>query len=1012
VDATVMGGLVTLGDVSGYLNKVHTQAVSIENGTSDMAATPSEVASAPMNTAPSVDMNSLLFDVVSDKTGYPKEILKPEMALEGDLGIDSIKRVEILSAVKDEAPGLPEVDATVMGGLVTLGDVLDYLKKVLAEAAPVMGATHDVTAQPSQPAPTPMTQEPGPDLSVLLFEVVSDKTGYPKEILKPEMALEGDLGIDSIKRVEILSAMKDEAPGLPEVDASVMGGLVTLGDVLDYLLQANAPASNTSELQPETTIELQGIRRQVVHVEQAEATGFSLAGLTRGKNVIIDDGSEIGPILANLLLDAGISAEVHTEVPDDLNGLIFLGGLAGYASEEEAISMNRRAFDCCRAAASAFKDSAGVFVTVQATGGDFGLRGQSVPHGAWSAGLAGLAKTAALEWPLASVKALDVERGERTAVEVAEAIVSELLYGGLDVEVGLLADGGRLVLRVTEEPGQMPNRTVIAPGDVIIASGGARGVTATCLIELAKRHQPRLVLLGRSPLDVSPGWSEGLETEAELLRAAMGQMPEEAPQVLKSHVRRILNAREIQGTLDAIELAGGQARYLAVDITESDALTEAIGNIRQEWGPVSGIIHGAGVLADKVIAEKTAEQFDQVFRTKVEGLQNLLRATSDDPLKVLCFFSSVAARSGNIGQSDYAMANEVLNKVAAAERMRRPPQTRVVSIGWGPWDGGMVTSGLRSHFESLGISLIPLEHGAKAFVDELARPSGEPVEILIGSPLPRVSLFAGQGDVSTSVDIRVSSQGYPYLDGHRVKDEPVVPVVLVLEWFSRAAHGFYPSLQVSSCQDLKVLRGVTIERFENGGNLLTIRTRISRQGEHPELLMELVAPDGSLHYSATMKMGPADANTGNGTTEERPANLGPWKWKPKDVYKKRLFHRDGFEIIRSLDGVSEEGGTASLVGTHEMGWPGPEWRTDAAALDGGLQLAILWGDHVLGKRSLPTRVGTYRSFGAPLAEGPIQCVLKGKKTTAHRTLSRIQFLSQDGELLAELDDVEMHTLPS
>jgi acyl carrier protein len=67
------------------------------------------------------------------------------------------------------------------------------------------------------------------------LSVVADKTGYPAEMLSMDMELEGDLGIDSIKRVEILSAMQDEVPSLPEVDTAVMAELVTLGQIVEYM---------------------------------------------------------------------------------------------------------------------------------------------------------------------------------------------------------------------------------------------------------------------------------------------------------------------------------------------------------------------------------------------------------------------------------------------------------------------------------------------------------------------------------------------------------------------------------------------------------------------------------------------------------------------------------------------------------------------------------------------------------------------------------------------------------
>ena len=130
-------------------------------------------------------------------------------------------------------------------------------------------------------------------------------------------------------------------------------------------------------------------------------------------------------------------------------------------------------------------------------------------------------------------------------------------------------------------------------------------------------------------------------------------------------------------------------------------------------------MHGAGVLADRLIADQTDDQFLRVFRTKVSGLQALLSATRGDALSRICLFSSVAARYGNAGQAAYVAANEVLNKVARAEAARRGAACHVMSLNWGPWDGGMVTPALRSDFERRGIPLIALSAGTSAFVAEM-----------------------------------------------------------------------------------------------------------------------------------------------------------------------------------------------------------------------------------------------------------------------------------------------------
>ncbi len=185
------------------------------------------------------DLSALLLAVVGEKTGYPVEMLRLDMNLEADLGIDSIKRVEILSALREVAPELPEPDAETLGKLNTLGQIVEVLGG--SSAAPVPAAA------PPSPSPfaPPNGAAPPRDLPALLLAVVGEKTGYPVEMLRLDMNLEADLGIDSIKRVEILSALREVAPELPEPDAETLGKLNTLGQIVEVLggSAAGAPAA-------------------------------------------------------------------------------------------------------------------------------------------------------------------------------------------------------------------------------------------------------------------------------------------------------------------------------------------------------------------------------------------------------------------------------------------------------------------------------------------------------------------------------------------------------------------------------------------------------------------------------------------------------------------------------------------------------------------------------------------------------------------------------------------------
>ena len=204
----------TNGHASTYTNG-HTNGATNGHSNGHAAAfIPTPPAAAPKKV---VSVEALLFDVIAEKTGYPVETLNADMSLEADLGIDSIKRVEILSAITDQAAELADIDPSEMSTIATIGGILDFLKQ-------------DTVPNGAPAAPTSTLS-----FEATLLEVVADKTGYPTGMLNLEMKLEGDLGIDSIKRVEILSAVSDKLPSIGELDGSEMADLSTLKDIVSFV---------------------------------------------------------------------------------------------------------------------------------------------------------------------------------------------------------------------------------------------------------------------------------------------------------------------------------------------------------------------------------------------------------------------------------------------------------------------------------------------------------------------------------------------------------------------------------------------------------------------------------------------------------------------------------------------------------------------------------------------------------------------------------------------------------
>ena len=278
--------------------------------------------------------------------------------------------------------------------------------------------------------------------------------------------------------------------------------------------------------------------------------------------------------------------------------------------------------------------------------------------------LAGLSKTAMHEWPEVTCRAIDVSPDDPNLDALAAALADELLRA-TPIEVGVTSQS-RMTIELCDSTSPPIQPGLLSPSDVIVISGGGRGVTAEAALALAETNRPTLVLLGRSPApDAEPDWLHGLSDEAEIKRALIARSNGNAsPREIGRQYDELRAARELRANLERIAAAGSQVVYRSVDVRSAGAVLEALSQVRRELGPITGLIHGAGVIEDRLIEDKSDEQFDRVVGTKIEGLLNLLQATNDDPLTILALFSSSTGRFGRKGQVDYAVANEALDKIA------------------------------------------------------------------------------------------------------------------------------------------------------------------------------------------------------------------------------------------------------------------------------------------------------------------------------------------------------------
>ena len=205
-----------------------------------------QVTTPPPTSNGGMDVNKLtasLLQVVSEKTGYPAEMLELNMDMEADLGIDSIKRVEIFGALTKMHPEMSGINPNELTELRTLQEIISFVtgnsnvSTGNAVATPVV-AKAQTSSNGNGKHPTTASNNDAMDVSKLttsLLLVVSEKTGYPAEMLELNMDMEADLGIDSIKRVEIFGALTKMHPEMSGINPNELTELRTLQEIVSFV---------------------------------------------------------------------------------------------------------------------------------------------------------------------------------------------------------------------------------------------------------------------------------------------------------------------------------------------------------------------------------------------------------------------------------------------------------------------------------------------------------------------------------------------------------------------------------------------------------------------------------------------------------------------------------------------------------------------------------------------------------------------------------------------------------
>ena len=676
-------------------------------------------------------------------------------------------------------------------------------------------------------------------------------------------------------------------------------------------------------------------------------------------------------------------------------GLIHAAGLAERDMPADIVAWHevndtqcKGFFHLLQISAADLNAQAGQILSFSALGGSFGR--SAVPwKGLPNAGAAvGLLKTLAIEWPETAVKAIDLD--EPNPAALAAIIEAELLHRDGEIEIGYENGVRRVYISASiaaDAPADPAPRWAPQNDWVVLATGGARGITAETLKEVLLPGMT-LVLIGRA--DEPPeetALTLGVEDPAALrkifLQAARERGGKTTPVLIGKEISALQRDREIRRNLAGFRALGVTVEYHGADARNTAEFGALLEDVYTRLGRVDAVLHGAGIIEDKLLVDKAPESFSRVFDTKADSTFALIQHLRSDSLKWLVLFTSVAGRTGNRGQCDYASANELLNRLAWWLH-HRWTNTKISAVNWGPWESGMASAEVNRQFRERGIVPIPPLAGRAFLGDEMRAAERGPVEMVAGTfhppkPPPKLPLVhtvprkTGEGTFEYFHTLSLKTE--PYLADHRIDGTPVMPAVGAMELMAETVQMLWPDWQVCEVLGSRMFRGLLMKDDADLPLLIAGKTlSVTPYEIQVEAGIKPVAGPAAPYYHATFVLR---------REVPEPIDLPPGlpvfaatTITAEDVYTAHAFHGPAFQLLHTMEGLDRRGVSATLLTPPINGWVNPlhpeaQWIFNVGLLDASTHAGLLWVRTLFGTYGLAAVFGRVRRFGAPPQPGEV-----------------------------------------
>ena len=522
-----------------------------------------------------------------------------------------------------------------------------------------------------------------------------------------------------------------------------------------------------------------------------------------------------------------------------------------------------------------------------------------VQHG-W--GGSGFAKTLHLENPRITTCVMNVPVLSGDGSSLVNEIVAEALAADGFAEVNFTNDARRFEprLKLAEfPPSPLRSEFSLGPDDVLLVTGGGKGIAAECALAAAQKTGVRVVLMCRSQPD---------------------------------------RDQELAKNLERFAAAGVKHVHVRADVTDAAAVRIAVADAEKKLGPVTAVLHGAGVNTPQLISALDEAAFRRTVDPKISGLENILAAVDAQKLKLLATFGSIIARTGLAGEADYATANEWLSALTR-EFQAGHPACRCLALEWSLWSGTGMGERL-GRIETLlqqGITPVTVDEGVRMFCQLIGQDApavalvvagrfGEPPTLKLAEPeLPLRRFIEHQRvfypGVELVVDAELSLHADPYLTDHVVQKQPLLPAVVGLEAMAQVAMALAESDTPPVFENLIFARPVAVSEK----SALTIRiAALQREPGVIEVCLRSAETDFQTdHFRGVCRFG-----TRGETTTPRLA-LSPFDAEhlalnpQTDLYGRILFHEGRFNRLRGYQLLKAKECVAEIMADDAAVWFGP-----------------------------------------------------------------------------------------